>query len=273
MTWTKDAVTGDFILTVILAPGQSVLDTSFSAYHTHSKDGVIHPDQTLHLTLKSVSVADGLSADLHTGDPDRPFTLGDQLEFTVMDAHYAQLEAWGALRGFEVSHAEADGRHLVYGTEGDDVIYATDGNDILVGGGGNDVFVWSNDTMGHDGAATDIIKDFDVEHNSLRFEDLFHGAENASAALESLLKGQDGNTVSWDGATFTATAADGSAGIQLNIADQVATLQVSYSDQQGTHMQNVELQGLNVADHFSNTSSTEELAHMLQSIIRVGGNS
>jgi hypothetical protein len=159
LSWSRDAATGHSILTATLSPGQSALDVSFEAFHTGGLNGIIDPNQTLHLTLKSVSALDGagypvwpegLDPVMSAGDSDHPFTLGDQIAFTVVDAEYAQVAAYGIgheADGMALAQVDAsgvyDGSHfeqgqVIVGSGGDDTIYATRGNDILVGGGGND---------------------------------------------------------------------------------------------------------------------------------------
>ncbi|MDR2695226.1 MAG: hypothetical protein LBC79_02450 [Deltaproteobacteria bacterium] len=295
LCWSKDAATGNYILTATWAPEQSELDVAFEAFHMGAQNGIIDPDLTLRLTLKSVSTLDsagypvwpdGLDHAVNAGDPDHPFTVGDQLAFTVVDADYAQVAAYGIgheADGMTLAHVDAsgvyDGSHLehgqvIMGADGDDTIYATQGNDILIGGSGHDTYVWNNVNMGHGDDARDVIKDFDMHNDTLRFDDLFGtlSGDAAGHALESLLH----SSAQWDTQNLSFSATDGNASIQLNVMDTVATLKVSYASQSEEYgstqyTQTVELQGFNAADHFGGTADAAEVAKMLQDIIKVGG--
>jgi len=173
-----------------------------------------------------------------------------------------------------------DHGQVVLGTGENEIIHASSGNDVLVGGGGADTFVWDNHTMGQNSLASDIIKDFQYDHNSLgtsdalRFEDLFSGNQSS---LDALLNVEtNGNNISWNNMEFHAVSSDGNTAIHLSVTDAAATLTVSYEDTAGIHMQNVQLQNFSVADHVSLTGDSGHdeaaIAQMLHEIIKVGGN-
>ena len=287
MTWTKDTITGDYILTATLAPGQSVLDISFEAYHATARPGVINPDQTLYLTLKNVSTLDsegypvwpdGLAHAINAGDLEHQFTVGDQFVFTIEDVEYAQIAAYGIgheAYGMQLAQVDASGIYdgsqdmhgqVIVGTDGDNTIYATQGNNIFIGGDGHNTFVWNNTNMGHGEDAKDIIKDFDVNHCTLRFDDLFGGSHDANETLDKLLNGTLGEC-SWENGTFFAT--DGSTSIELKTQGATATLRVSYEYEGQPYAQTVELGGYDISPLLN--QDEKAVANLLHEIIKIGG--
>jgi Ca2+-binding RTX toxin-like protein len=160
-----------------------------------------------------------------------------------------------------------DSDDTIYGGHGNDIIYGGGGDNILIGGGDEDTFVWNNASMG----GTDTIGDFHMG-DTLRFDDLFSGVHghNAEHALEELLtKGLNNGASEWNGNTFHAE--DGATSIHLSIDDTIATLTVSYEYDGRQLTQDVVLQGFNASEHLTG-ASTEDVAQMLQTIIKVGGN-
>jgi hypothetical protein len=285
LTWTQDAH-GEYILTAVMAPGQSVLHVAFDAFHTQDTPGFVDPGQTLHLTLQSMTDMDGmplpgLDAAIHTEDGPS-FYPGDHVEFTVVCEDYGYINA---LHG--ITHEEAVGKEIVHvastemgglydgneaghengliiiGTEGHDIIYASQGNDIMIGGSGNDTYVWNNNNIGQDANAVDVIKDFTLG-DTLRFDDLFaeHGSTAESALVNLLQSGTitDGN--------FHAT--DGNTTIGLSVDDSLVTLSVSY----GEYMQSVQLENFSMEDYTDTHGNLDQQAvvDMLSEIIKVGGN-
>jgi hypothetical protein len=296
LVWTKGA-DGIYILTAVLAPGQTLVNISFEAFHTQDNPYVVDPNQTLHLTLQGITDTDGvpltnLDSAIHSEDDGPSLHPGDHVEFTIVDEAFANIDP---LHG--ITHEEALGKEIVYvtgseegglhngnevdyengqiiiGADGDNIIYVSQGNDILVGGNGSDTFVWNNDNMGQGEQSLDVIKDFS-RGDSLRFDDLMadHG-DGAEAALNNLLSGGSG-TSTWEtndqGGTFHAT--DGSTSIQLSVADTVATLTVSYEHGGQSYTQNVELQNFDISQ-FQQESVLDHAAvtEMLKEIIQVGG--
>ncbi|MDL2209528.1 hypothetical protein LJC26_01835 [Desulfovibrio sp. OttesenSCG-928-O18] len=74
------------------------------------------------------------------------------------------------------------GHDILFGGFGDDILYGGSGNDILNGGSGNDIFAWT--ATDRDGG-TDIIMDFSVGEDKLRFEDLLPTGNDLSWLLTS----------------------------------------------------------------------------------------
>jgi len=280
-------------VTATLAAGEDTL--SIEIHPQGGADGVINSlNASISLDLVSIqpenagSQLQGLGADiLLDGEPIGPISFNLVDADTALLQHELGINNLGAeARGLHVVHVDdshvyqpdepgaakfivgTNSDDVIQGTAGNDVIYGGSGNNVLYGGGGNDTFIWNNASMG----GTDRIGDFH-EGNILRFDDLFGGGQDANVALESLLSGSLG-TRSWDGATFRAEAADGSASIQLNIAEATATLTVSYEAafEHGheTMTQNVVLGGFDVTPLMH--QDVTEVARLLQDIIKVGGN-
>jgi VCBS repeat-containing protein len=284
LTWTK----GDdgYLLTATLAQGQHEMDISFQAFHTEDTPVLIDPAQTLQLTLQSVlggngEALPGIDSDISV---DGGSLAGSPLAFTLLDADYAhvaslgisleeavgkvvhQVSEWDETSGMNTYYG-SDQDEIIIGSDESDLIYVGGGNNILYGGGGDDIFVWGKDSMM---GGTDIIKDFQ-QGDSLRFDDVFNAAGDGNDALDKLL---NGNNVVWDWDTVHKyfAAADDTTSIELSIAEATATLTVSYKSEGVQYSQSVELHGHAIAEQFAGAADAEELAAMLQQIIKVGGN-
>ena len=294
VTWTQDA-DGNYILTVILAPDNSSMHIEFDAF-THTKDGFVDPNQTLSMSLLNVTGVDGdslpdLAPAIYTEDG--ASLLGSHVEFTVVDADYAQVAQYGVsfeeAAGKEVVqlslgdgemagwHAGNDAGHehgqIIIGTEENNIIYGSPGNDVLIGGGGHDTYVWDNTNMGHNEHALDIIKDF-TKDDTLRFDDLLAEHHNAEVALENLLTGDSATwTLNAQGTGGTFLASDGDTCIQLSVAETVSTLTVTYQQDGEQFTQNVQLQNFGIGQIAPEGQLDQGIiTHMLKEIIQVGGN-
>ena len=236
---------GDFLLTLTLKEGQSVLDVSLGSFH--ADDAVIDLHQALHLRLVSVNPLDvngdplegpvlGLEPGIATGDPVVPYlsVAGDEhLPFALADVDY---------------------------------------NSILLPAGGQDVLLLEAQRLGGMDCRGG-------QNTTLRFDDLFGDTEGSQSqpALDDLL----GNLASYawtghmdvSGGQFTAMDGKG-AEITLSIVEAVATLTVA-SQQDGTiYTQNVvDLQGIDFTSHDARTLDGQAFVHMLQELIKIGGSS
>jgi len=129
-----------------------------------------------------------------------------------------------------------------------------------IGGGGHGTFLWNNTNIGHGEDANDIIKASDVNHSTLRFDDLFGDSHDASEILGKLL------ARSWENDTCLAT--DGSASIELNTQGSDATLNVSYEHEGQLYAQTVEFGSYGALPLL--IQNEEAIAHLLHEIITVG---
>jgi Ca2+-binding RTX toxin-like protein len=298
VTWRYDpdlySGSGGYTVTATLAAGADTL--ALDVHPLGGTDGIIGSNNaSLSFELANIrpedagSALQGLGADiLMDGDPIGP------IGFDVVDAESHFLQEQRIITGHEADGmllvlvdgsnmydgSDAATGQVIMGTDGDDIIYAGQHNDIiyagqgnntLISGNGEDIFVWNNASMGlGDSGKTDIISDFDWHNDILRFDDLFSGAENANEALDNLLYGLDGGSISWQDNTFTAEF--GTTAIRLNIDDAAASLKVSYEHEGQQYTQNVTLQGFDAAQHFADVQTAAEIAEMLQQILKVGGN-
>jgi hypothetical protein len=250
----------------------------------------------VHLALQSVTDENGmavlgLDAAIRTEDG-ALLHPGGHFDFTVMDEDFANIDT-----SLGITHAEAVGKEIVHlsgseegalhigheadhergqvivGTENHDTIYVSQGNDILVGGPGPGTFVWNNLNMGQGDHALDIIKDF-AKGDALHFEDLMAASDDGQeTALNYLLSGENATWRAHEesvGGIFHATDDQGTS-IQLNIAEAIATLTVSYQHEGQNYMQNVELQNFDAAEFHQDALDQTAVAEMLKEIIQVGG--
>ncbi|MBB1440612.1 type I secretion C-terminal target domain-containing protein, partial [Shewanella sp. SG41-4] len=120
------------------------------------------------------------------------------------------------------------GNDTIYGGEGNDVLIGGLGNDTLIGGLGSDTFVWSKGDKG-----TDIIKDFEVNNDTLHISDLLQNEQNGN--LDDYLDFSFSN-----GNTTISIDAD-----KDGIVDQVIILDgVDLSQQYGATTDGVIISGL-----------------------------
>jgi hypothetical protein len=282
VTWTSNGP-GSFTLEVTLAPGQTALHFDIDASHSGSGNNTIDAHQTLTLAVEGVSPMANLAHDVDlAGAGDKEFLLVDSQWQTVVDsAHFTEAEA-NALAGWNLYQADGSGnpvdvddagKHVILGTDDPDTIYAGSGDSILVGGAGEDTFAWNNDNMQ---GGTSTIKDFTLDEDALRFEDLFGGGGNGMEALEDLLSKASGEDT-WEYTGSSATngvfsfGPDGATTIELSTLENALQLKVSYTDDTvGDRSQTVVLQG----QDFTNVgevdlTDAQAAMTMLQEIMKI----